>query len=105
VSTAMSFFVEGRFTSETSCGPTARTAPDEERLSPALRYQVSFEPVASRRREFLLFSTHTNGQRTGESAQKKIARAGRGISIGTGSAGLSEAIGGHFSEGVGDAGD
>ena len=98
VSTAMSFFVEGRFTSETSCGPTARTAPDEERLSPVLRYQVSFEPVASHRREFLLFSTKANGQRAGESAQRKLlALAARFLR--TGSARLSESIGGRLSEG------
>ncbi len=36
-----------------------------------LRYQVSFEPVASHRREFVLFSTYTNGQRVGESAQER----------------------------------
>jgi hypothetical protein len=64
----MSFFVEGRFTSDTSARFTQ--SPDEERLSPVLRYQVGVEPVASHRREFLLFSTHTNGQRVGESAQR-----------------------------------
>ncbi len=69
-----------------------------ERLSPVLRYQVSFEPVASRRREFLLFSIHTNGQQAGESAQRKLpALAARFLR--TGSARLSEAIGGLVSEG------
>ncbi len=37
-----------------------------------LRYLVGLEPVASHRRELLLFSIHTNGQRVGESAQRKL---------------------------------
>ncbi len=67
-------------------------------LSPVLRYLVGFEPVASHRQEFLLFSIHTNGQRAGESAQRKLlALAARFLR--TGSARLSEAIGGLVSEG------
>jgi len=98
VSTAMSFFLEERFTSDTSCGPPLNGVTGEEWLSPVLRYQVRFEPVASRRREFLLFSIHTNGQRAGESAQRKLlALAVRFLR--TGSARLSEAIGGLVSEG------
>ena len=91
----MSFFLE-RVASDTSARFTQ--SADEERLSPGLRYQVSFEPVASRRREFLLFSTHTNGQPARESAQEKSpALAARFLR--TGSAWLSEPIGGHVSEG------
>jgi len=63
-----------------------------------LRYEVSFEPVASHRREFLLFSIHTNGQRAGESAQRKLlALTARFLRTGT--TRLSEAIGGLLSEG------
>ncbi len=92
----MSFFLEGRFTSDTSARFVQSL--EEERLSPVLRHQVRFEPVASHRREFLLFSTYTNGQRAGESAQEKLPALGTRF-LRTGRARLSEAIGGHVSEG------
>ena len=94
----MSFFVEGRFTSGTSARFTQLL--EEQRLSPVVRYQVSFEPVASHRREFLLFSTKANGQRAGESAQRKLPALAVRF-LGTGGARLSEAIGGLVSEGDG----
>ena len=48
--------------------------------APVLRYQVGFEPVASHRREFLLFSTNAKWAASGRKCPKKIGRDGRKIS-------------------------